>query len=102
MCVGNLSLSLAPHLHGDDAARLVVVRLAGVVLAQQVEPRVGLVAEGLAPDGAEVKMEAVQQELDFDPGPPGLWAHGRSWTQDEGGAVHRAARLILEEKKHIC
>lgn len=75
-----------------------VVRRAGVVLVQQVELRVGLVAEGFAPHGAEVKMEAVQQEVDFDPGPPGLWTHGRSGTQDEGGAVDCAAGLVLEQR----
>lgn len=68
------------HLNRDDAARLVVVRLAGVVLVQRVELRVGLIAEGFAPHSAEVKMEAVQQEMNFDPGPPGLWTHCWSGT----------------------
>lgn len=84
-------------LDRDDAAGFVVVRFAGVVLVQRVELRVGLVAEGFVPHGAKVKVEAVQQEVNFDPGPPGLWTHRRSRTRDEGGAVHRAARLVLEE-----
>lgn len=82
---------MRPDLHRDDAARFVVVRFAGVILVQWVELRVGLVAEGFIPHCTEVKMEAVQQELNFDPGPPGLWTHRRSRTQDEGGTVHCAA-----------
>lgn len=85
------------HLDGDDAARFVVVRFAGVVPVQRVELRVGLIAEGFTPHRAEVEMEAVHQEVNFDPGPPGLWTHRRSGTWDEGGAVHYAARLVLEE-----
>ncbi|TNN36379.1 hypothetical protein EYF80_053463 [Liparis tanakae] len=81
-----------------DAAGLVVVRLAAVVVVQRVEPRVGLVAEGLGPHGAEVEVEAVQEEVNFDPGPPGLRAHGGSRAQDEGGAVHGAASLVLQGK----
>lgn len=73
-----------------------VVRFAAVVLVQRVEPRVGLVAEGLGSHGAEVKVEAVQEEVNFDPGPPGLRAHGWSRAQDEGGAVHSAASLVLQ------
>lgn len=84
------------HLHGDDAARFVVVRFAGVVPVQRVELRVGLIAEGFAPHCAEVKMEAVHQEVNFDPCSPGLWTHRWSGTYDEGGAVDGTARLILE------
>lgn len=73
-----------------------MVRFAGVVLVQRVELWVLLIAEGFIPHGAEVKMEAVQQEMNFNPSPPGLWTHRRSRTQDEGGAVHCAARLVLE------
>lgn len=74
-----------------------VIRFAWIVLVQQVQLWVGLIAEVLAPHAAEVKMEAVQQEVNFDPGPPGLWTHSRSGTQDEGGAIDCTARLELEE-----
>lgn len=87
------------HLDRDNAARFVVVRFAGVVPVQWVELRVGLITEGFTPHSAEVKMEAVHQEVNFDPGPPGLWTHCRSGTWDEGGAVHCAPRLILDESK---
>lgn len=60
------------HLDGDNAARFVVVWFAGVVPVQWVELRVGLITEGFTPHSAEVKMEAVHQEVNFDPGPPGL------------------------------
>lgn len=83
------------NLDRDDAAGLVVVRLARVVPVQRVEPRVGLIAEGFAPHRAEVKVEAVHQEVNFDPGPPGLWTHRRGGARDEGGTVDHAARLIL-------
>lgn len=72
-----------------------VVRLAGVVPVQRVEPRVSLVAEGFAPHRAKVKVEAVHQEVNFDPGPPGLWTHRWGGARDEGGAIDHAARLIL-------
>ena len=78
-----------------------MVRFAGVILIQRVKLWVGLVAEGFISHSVEVKMEAVQQEMNFDPGSPGLCTHCRRWTQDEGGAVHCAARLILEESKGI-
>lgn len=74
-----------------------VVRLAGVVLVQLVELGVGLVAEGLAAHSAEVEVEAVQQEVDFNPRPSGLRTHSRRRTQDEEGAVHRAAGLVLSK-----
>lgn len=74
-----------------------VVWFAGVVLVQWVKLWVGLIAESFIPHSAEVKMEAVQQEVNFDPRPPGLWTHSRGRTQDERGAVHCAARLVLEE-----
>lgn len=78
-----------------------MVWFAGVVLVQLVELRVGLVAEGFTPHGAEVKMEAVQQEMNLDPGSPGLWTYRRGRTRDEGGAVHCAARLVLGGKQSI-
>ena len=83
------------HLHGDDAARFVVVGFAGVVLVEGVELWVGLVAEGLGPHCVEVKMEAVQQEVHLDARLPGLGAHRRRGTQDERRAAHCAARVIL-------
>lgn len=79
------------HLNRDDAARFMVVRLAQVVLVQLVELWVGLVAERFVTHGAEVEVEAVQQEVNFNSCSSGLWAHSRSRTQDEEGAVHRAA-----------
>lgn len=88
---------ICTHLNRDDAARFMVVRFAGVILVQRVELWVRLIAEGFIPHGAEVKMEAVQQEINFDPGPPRLWTHRRSQTQNEGRAVHCAVRLVLEE-----
>lgn len=88
-------------LHRDDAARLVVVRPAGAVAVQRVQQRVGLITEGLAAHRTEVKVEAVHQEVNFDPGPPGLGTHGRCGTGDESGAVDRAESLKLQrgEKK---
>lgn len=83
------------NLYRDDAARFVVVRFVGVILVQWVELRVGLVAESFVPHRAEVKMEAVQQEVNFDPSSPGLRTDRWGRTQDEGGAVDCAARLIL-------
>ncbi len=88
---------ICTHLNRNDAARFVVVRFARVILVQRVEMRVGLIAEGFIPHGAKVKMEAVQQEINFYPGPPRLWTNRRSQTQNEGRAVHCATRLILEE-----
>lgn len=76
-----------------------VVGFAGVNLVQWVEHRVGLIAESCISHSAEVKMEAVQQELNFDSGPPGLWTHRWGRTQDQGGAVHFAARFVLEPVK---
>ena len=96
---GYTAHSIATHLHRDDAAGFVVVRLAGLVLVQRVEHRVGLVAEGFSGHGTEVKLEAVQQEVNFDPGPRGLWTHRRGRAQDQGGAAHRAARLVLQPKE---
>lgn len=90
-------MSVDSHLHRDDAARFVVVRFVGVILVQWVELGVGLVAESFIPSRPEVETEAVQQEVDFDPGSPGLRTDRWGRTQDEGGAVDRAARLILEE-----
>lgn len=72
-----------------------MVRFAGLVLVQRVQLWVGLIAKGLTGHGGEVKMEAVQQEVDFDPGPPGLWTHGRRGTGEQRGAVHRAEGLVL-------
>lgn len=72
-----------------------VVRLARVVPVQRVEPRVGLIAEGFVPHRTEVKVEAVHQKVNFDPGPPGLWTHRRGGARDEGGVVDHAARLVL-------
>lgn len=92
----NVDFIRGTHLHRDDAARFVVVRFAGVVPVQRVELRVGLIAEGFTPHCAEVKMEAVHQEVNFDPCSPGLWTHRWSGTYDEGGAVDCTARLILE------
>lgn len=79
------------HLNRDDVARFVVVRFARVVLVQLVELGVGLVAESFVTHGAKVEMEAVQQEVNFNSGTSGLWTHSGSRTQDEEGAVHRAA-----------
>lgn len=85
------------HLNRDDAAGFVMVRLAGIIPVQLVERGVELIPKGFLTHGVEVKMKAVQQEVNFDPCINGLWAHGRGRAQDEGGAVHRAARLVLEE-----
>ena len=35
--------------------------------------------------------------MNSDPGSPGLWSHCWCGTKDEGGAVHCAARFILQE-----
>lgn len=61
-----------PHLDRNDAARFVVIWLAGVVAVQQVKFRVRLIAKGFIPHCAEVKMEAVHQEVNFNPGPSGF------------------------------
>lgn len=75
-----------------------VVWFVGVILVQWVKLWVGLIAEGFIPHSGEVKMEAVQQEVNFDPRPSGLRTHRWCWAQDERGAVHFAARLVLEER----
>lgn len=85
------------HLDRDDAAGFVMVRLAGIIPVQLVERGVELIPKGFLTHGVEVKMKAVQQEVNFDPCINGLRAHGWGRAQDEGGAVHRAARLVLEE-----
>lgn len=94
-----LSGNTDSYLHGDDAARFMVVWLVGVVLVQRVQLWVGLVAEGLVSHSAEVKMEAVQEKINSDLGPSGLCSHSRGRTQDEGRAVDYAASLKLEKSK---
>ena len=86
------------HLNRDDAAWFVVVRLARVVPVQLVELWVEFIAKGFLSHRAEVKMETVQQEVDFHPGPSGLWPHSRGRTQHERGAVDCAARFELTER----
>lgn len=67
-------------LHRDDAAGLVVVRPAGAVAVQGVQQRIGLITKGMVSHRTKVKVEAVHQEVNFDPGPPGLGTHGWGWT----------------------
>lgn len=74
-----------------------MVWFAGFIPVQWVELWVGLIAEGLIPHVAKVKIEAVHQKVNSDPGSPGLWSYCWSGTKDEGGAVHCAARFILQE-----
>lgn len=95
-------ICLVTDLHRDDAAGLVVVRPAEAVAVQRVQQRVGLITEGLAPHRTEVKVEAVHQEVNFDPGPPGLGTHGRGGTGDECGAVDRAESLKLQMSEKSC
>lgn len=83
-------------LHGDDAAGFVVVGSAGAVAVQGVQQRIGLIAEGLVSHRTKVEVEAVHQEVNFDPGSPGLRTHGWGGTGDEGGAVDRAESLKLQ------
>lgn len=73
-----------------------MVRFALVVLVERVELRVGLIAERSVAYSAEVKMEAVQQEVNLHPGSLSLRPHGGGRAQDEGGAVHCAARFVLQ------
>lgn len=76
-----------------------VVRLALVIPVQRKQPWVGLISEGFATHGAEVKMEAVQKEVNFDPGHRGLWTHSGSRTHDESGVYHFAAGFMLSGRK---
>lgn len=89
-------------LHGDDAAGFVVVGPAGAVAVQGVQQRIGLVTEGLVSHRTKVEVEAVHQEVNFDPGSPGLRAHGWGGTGDEGGAVDRAESLKLQRSEKSC
>lgn len=89
------------HLDGDDAAGFVMVGFARIIPVQLVERGVELIPEGFLTHGAEVKVKAVQQKVNFNPGINGLWTHGRGRTQDEGGAIHRAERLMLEESAGV-
>lgn len=47
----------------DEAARVVAVRLQGVLLVQWLQNRAGLVAEGLRAQSVEVEAQTVQQKL---------------------------------------
>lgn len=85
-------------LHRDDAAGFVVVGPARAVAVQWVQQRIGLITEGLVPHCTEVEVEAVHQEVNFDPGPPCLRTHGWGWTGDQGGAVDRAESLKLQRR----
>lgn len=87
------------RLDGDDAAGFVVERLAWVIPVQLEQLGVGFVAERFATHSAEVKMEAVQKEVNFDPGLCGLWTHSRSRTQDESCVVHLAVGFVLKGRK---
>lgn len=59
-------LSLETDLQLDEAARVVAVDLQGVLLVQGPQDGVGLVAERLIVQAAEVKAQVIQQELHGD------------------------------------
>ena len=89
---------LSTDLQLDEAAGVVAVRLQGVLLVQGPQDGVGLVAEGLVVQAAEVKAQVVQQELCGDLRPPDGGVHHRRAAQDEGRGVHLTA--LHELKRH--
>lgn len=89
-------------LHRDDAAGFVVVGPARAVAVQGVQQRIGLIAESLVSHCTKVKVQAVHQEVNFDPGPPGLRTHCWGGAGDEGGADDRAKSLKLQGSENSC